>query len=88
MIFWGHVIVPQKSTLESQTNKGFPRVKKTPTLASLGQEKFTDLSFTFLPHLKCVNFILGLPTMKELNMSIQPSNVLVLIGDIPFSCES
>ena len=35
-----------------------------------------------------MDFIFGLPAMKELNMTIQPSNDLVLIGDIPFSCES
>jgi len=47
------------------------------------------MSFTVLPHLKCVHFIfIWSPIMKELNMSIQPSNDLVLIGDIPFSCES
>jgi len=33
-------------------------------------------------------FIVGLPAMKELNMSIQPTESLVLIGEIPFSCES
>ena len=54
----------------------------------LGQKKFIGLSFAVLPHLKCVDFIFGLPTMKKLNMSIQPSNDLVIIGDIPFSCES
>jgi len=57
------------------------------TNVSLGQRKFTDLNFTVLPYLKCVDFIFGLPSSKDLNMSIQPSNDLVLIGDIPFSCE-
>jgi hypothetical protein len=33
-------------------------------------------------------FIFGLPAMKELNMYIQPSTDLVLIADIPSSCES
>jgi hypothetical protein len=49
---------------------------------------FTCLNFAALPHLKCVDFIFGLPEMKELNMSIQPSKDLVLIGNISFSCES
>ena len=35
-----------------------------------------------------MDFIFGLPAMKELNMSIQPSNDLELIGDMPFSCET
>jgi hypothetical protein len=35
-----------------------------------------------------MDFIFGLPAMKELNMSIHPSKDLVLIGHIPFSCES
>jgi hypothetical protein len=59
-----------------------------PTNVSMGQKKLTGLKLTVLPHLKRVNFIFSLPTMKELNISIQPSNNLVLIGDIPFSCES
>ena len=64
----------------------------SPTSLSLGQKMFTGLSFTFIPHLKCVDFIFRLPTTKELNnMSIQPiqsSNDLVLIGDMPFSCDT
>jgi hypothetical protein len=35
-----------------------------------------------------VDFIFGIPTMKKLNMFIKPSNDLVLIGDMPFACES
>ena len=35
-----------------------------------------------------MDFIFGLPAMKDLNMSIQTSNDLVLIGEISFSCES
>ncbi len=35
-----------------------------------------------------MDFIFGLPTMKELNMSIQPLNELVLVGEIPLSCQS
>ena len=60
----------------------------SPTNVSLGQKKFTGLNFKGLPHLKCMDFIFGLPAMNELNMPIQPANNLVLIGDIPFSCES
>ena len=60
----------------------------SPTNVSLGQYKFSGLNFTVLPHLKCVDFIFGLPAMKELNMSIQPLKYLVLIGDMPFPCES
>ena len=60
----------------------------SPTNVSLGQKKFNGLNFTDLPHLKCVDFIFGLPAMKELNMSIQPSKDMVLIGDISFLCES
>ena len=55
---------------------------------SIGQKKFTGLNFIVLPHLKCVDFISGLPAMKELNMSIQPSNNSVLIGDMTFACDS
>ena len=62
--------------------------KKSPTNVSISQKKFTGLKFTFLPHLKCVDIIFGLRAMKELNMSIQPSNGLVLMGDMPFSRES
>ena len=60
----------------------------SPIRVSIGQQKFTGLNFTVLPHLKCVDFIFGISTLKELNMSIQPSNNLVLIGDMPFACES
>jgi hypothetical protein len=61
----------------------------SPTHVSLGQKQFTSLIFTLLPHLKFVDFIFGLPSMKELNMSIQPSaKDLVPTGGIPFSCES
>jgi hypothetical protein len=35
-----------------------------------------------------VDFIFGLQAMKELNMSIQPSNDLALIGNMHFSCEA
>jgi hypothetical protein len=35
-----------------------------------------------------VDFNFGLPVMKELKMSIQPSKDMVLIGDISFLCES
>jgi hypothetical protein len=35
-----------------------------------------------------VDFIFGLAAMKALNMSIQPLNNSVLIGDTPFACES
>jgi len=37
----------------------------SPTNVSLDQKKFLGLSFTVLPHLKCVDFIFGLPTMKS-----------------------
>jgi hypothetical protein len=56
----------------------------SPTNISLGQNKFTSLSFIVLPHLKCVDFIFGHSAMKELNVSIQPSKDMVLIGGIPF----
>ncbi len=35
-----------------------------------------------------MDFIFGVPTMKELNMSIQPSNNSVFIGNLPFACVS
>jgi hypothetical protein len=57
----------------------------SPTNVSICQNKFTGLSFTVLPDLKFVDFIFGLPAMKELNMSIQPSKDMVLIGDMSFS---
>ena len=60
----------------------------SPANASLGQKKFNGLIFTILPHLKCVEFIFGFPTMKELNISIQLSKDMVLISDISFICES
>jgi len=66
----------------------FTRKTFSPTNVSLGQKMFPSIIFTCLPHLKCVDFIFGLVAMKELNMSVQPSNDLVLIGDIPFPCES
>jgi len=55
-----------------------------PTNDLISQKKLTGLKFTVLPHLKCVDYIFDLPTMKEFNMSIQSSNDLVLIGDMPF----
>jgi hypothetical protein len=35
-----------------------------------------------------VDFIFGLPAMKDLNMSIHPSKNIVLLGDISFQCET
>ena len=35
-----------------------------------------------------MDFIFGIPAMKALNMFIQHSNNSVLIGDMPFQCES
>jgi hypothetical protein len=61
------------------TNKTF-----SPTNVSLGQKKITCLNFKVLPHLKGADFIFGLLAMNGLNMSIQLSKDLVLIGDIPF----
>ena len=52
------------------TNKTF-----SPIHVSIGQKKFPGLKFAVLPHLKCVDFIFGLPSMKALNMSIQSSNI-------------
>ncbi len=79
----------RKTLFELQTNKGFSLIKFfSPIRVSIGQKKFTSLNFIVLPHLKCVDFIFGLPAMKELNMYIQPSNYSVLIGDMPFACES
>jgi len=60
----------------------------SPTNVSICQKKVTGHSLTVLPQLKCVDFIFGLPAMKKLNMSIQPSKKMVLDGDIPFLCES
>ena len=51
------------------------------TNVSLGKKKFTGQKCTVLPHLKCVDSIFGVPTMKEMNMSIQPSKDLRLIGE-------
>ena len=65
------------------TNKTF-----SPIHVVIGQKKFPGFKFTVLPHLKCVDFIFGLPAMKELNMSIRPSNNSVVIGDTIFACES
>jgi hypothetical protein len=68
------------------------RISTTKTLSPinilLGQKKITYLSFIVLPHLKRVDFIFGLPAMKEMNMSIQPSKDMVLIGGISFICVS
>jgi hypothetical protein len=60
----------------------------SPTNILLGQKKFPCFNFIMLPHLKCVDFIFGLPALKELNMSFQPSKCMVLIDDKPFLCES
>ncbi len=49
------------------TNKTF-----SPIHVSIGHKKFPGLNFIVLPHLKCVDFIFGLPAMKALNMAIQP----------------
>ena len=60
----------------------------SPTSIFIRQIKFTGLTFDMLPHLKCVDFIFGLPTLKDLQMSIQPSNNLVMINDRSFPCKS
>jgi len=65
------------------TNKSFP-----PTSLFIHQIKFTSLTFVVLPHLKCVDFVVDLPALKDLQMSIQPSNNLVMINDRSFPCES
>ncbi len=65
------------------TNKTFSSIH-----VSICQKKSPGLKFIVLPHLKCVDFIFGLLAMKALNMSIQSSNNSVLIGDMPFACES
>jgi hypothetical protein len=41
-----------------------------PNNVSLGHNTFFGLSFTVLPHLKCVDFIFGLPAMKDLNIHV------------------
>jgi len=75
------IVVRIASKQRISTSKTF-----SPNKFSLGQKKFNGLSFTVLPQLKCVDFLLGLPAMKELNMSIQPSKHLVPISDITFLC--
>ena len=74
----------QISLFELQTNRGFPLIIHV----SIGQKKIPSLNFTVLPHLKCVDFIFDLLAMKALNMSIRPSNTSLLIGDMPFACDS
>jgi len=69
-------------------NRIFTSKKFSPTNISVGPKKIVGLNFTVLPHLKCVDFIFGLPTMKELNVSFQPSNNLVMIGYLTFTCDS
>ena len=73
----------QKSVFESLMNK---IISSNQTFSSMtiliGQKKFTGLNFKVLPHLECVDFIFGLHAiMKDLNMYIQPSHNLLLIGD-------
>ena len=65
------------------TNKSF-----SSTCLFIHQIKFTGLTFSVLPHLKCVDFIFGLPALNTLQMSIQPSNNSVMINDRSFPCES
>jgi hypothetical protein len=65
------------------TNKSF-----SPTSLFIHQIKFSSLTFTVLPHFKCVDFSFGLPALKTLQMSIQPSNNSVVINDRSFPCES
>jgi hypothetical protein len=77
------IVVRIANEQKTSTTKTF-----SPSDVSLGQNKFIGLSFIVLPRLKCVDFIFGLPAMKELNMSIQPSKDMVLVGDLPFVCES
>ena len=81
-----NVLVDKKSRLESQINCVFNT--NHVHLLFIHQIKFTGLTFIVLPHLKCVDFIFGLPALKTLHMSIQSSNNLVVINDRPFPCES
>ena len=60
----------------------------SPTSLFIRQIKFTGLAFNVLPHLKCVDIIFGLPTLKTLQMSIQPSNNFAVIDNRSFPCES
>ncbi len=55
----------------------------SPTNVSFGKKFFIGINFRILPHLKCVDFVFVLPAIKELNTSIQPSNILLLIGADP-----
>jgi hypothetical protein len=73
------IVVRIASEQRISTATSFPT-----TNISLGQKKLIGLSFTGLPHLKCVDFIFGLLAMKELNMLIQSSKDMVLIGDMTF----
>ncbi len=68
-ILGSRIVVRIANEQRVSTNKSF-----SPIHVSIVQKKFIDLNFTVLPHLKCVDFIFGLPAMKEFNMYIQPSN--------------
>ena len=65
------------------TNKSF-----LPKSLFIHQIVFNGLAFIVLPHLKCVDCIFGLPDLKDLQMSSQPSNNLFMINDRSSPCES
>ena len=48
---------------------------------------FTESRILYSAASQIRRFIFGLPTMKELNMSMHPSNNVQLVGDQSFPCE-
>ena len=52
-----------------------------PTVFTIDGHEFTDLQFRVLPHFKGLDIILGLPTLKNLNVVIHPSLNSFTMGD-------
>jgi hypothetical protein len=59
-----------------------------PSVFTIDGHEFTDLQFRVFPHFKSSGIILGLPTLKQLNVVIQPTLNTFTIGDLTINCNS
>jgi len=57
-----------------------------PSVFTIDGHEFIDLQFRVLPHFKNSDIILGLPTLKQLNVVIHPSLNIFTMGDFKINC--
>jgi hypothetical protein len=57
-----------------------------PSVFTIDGYEFTDLQFRVFPHFKSSDIILGLPSLKQLNVVIHPSLNTFTMGDFTINC--